>query len=80
MLADEPTAALDPANARTVVQLLLDLVREIGCGLLLVSHEPELAARCGLEPLAARLGESRPTALADPGRARRHRAPRRCAC
>ena len=52
VLADEPTAALDPANARTVVQLLVDLVREIDCGLLLVSHEPELAARCGLEPLA----------------------------
>jgi len=51
VLADEPTAALDPANARAVVQLLVDLVREIDCGLLLVSHEPELAARCGLEPL-----------------------------
>ena len=49
--ADEPTAALDPANARAVVQLLVDLVRELDCGLLLVSHEPELAARCGLEPL-----------------------------
>lgn len=51
VLADEPTAALDPANARTVVQLLVDLVREIDCGLLLISHEPELAARTGLEPL-----------------------------
>ena len=51
MLADEPTAALDPANAQTVVQLLLNLVREIGCGLLLVSHEPEIAARLGLEQL-----------------------------
>ena len=51
VLADEPTAALDPANARTVLELLLDLVREIGCGLLLVSHEPELALRFGLEPL-----------------------------
>jgi putative ABC transport system ATP-binding protein len=52
VLADEPTAALDPANARAVVQLLVDLVREIDCGLLLISHEPELAARSGLEPLA----------------------------
>ncbi len=52
VLADEPTAALDPANARAVLQLLVDLVREIDCGLLLVSHEPELAQRCGLEPLA----------------------------
>ena len=51
VLADEPTAALDPANAQTVVQLLLNLVREIGCGLLLVSHEPEIAARLGLEQL-----------------------------
>jgi putative ABC transport system ATP-binding protein len=51
VLADEPTAALDPANARTVVQLLVDLVREIDCGLLLISHDPELAARTGLEPL-----------------------------
>jgi ABC-type lipoprotein export system ATPase subunit len=51
VLADEPTAALDPANARTVVQLLVELVREIDCGLLLISHEPELTARAGLEPL-----------------------------
>ena len=51
VLADEPTAALDPANAQIVVQLLLNLVREIGCGLLLVSHEPEIAARLGLEQL-----------------------------
>jgi putative ABC transport system ATP-binding protein len=51
VLADEPTAALDPANARTVVELLVDLVREIDCGLLLISHEPEIAARTGLEPL-----------------------------
>jgi putative ABC transport system ATP-binding protein len=51
VLADEPTAALDPANAQAVVQLLVDLVRELDCGLLLVSHEPALAARCGLEPL-----------------------------
>jgi ABC-type lipoprotein export system ATPase subunit len=67
VLADEPTAALDPANARTVVRLLLDLVREIGCGLLLVSHEPEIAARAGLEQLkldwqsAADLWQSRVT-------------------
>jgi putative ABC transport system ATP-binding protein len=52
VLADEPTAALDPANARAVVQLLVDLVREIDCGLLLISHQPEIAARSGLEPLA----------------------------
>ena len=66
VLADEPTAALDPANARTVVQLLLDLVREIGCGLLLVSHEPEISARLGLEQLRLEWA-SADQSLAEPG-------------
>ena len=51
VLADEPTAALDPAGADGVIRLLLALVQEIGCGLLLVSHEAGLAARLGLEEL-----------------------------
>ena len=48
ILADEPTAALDPGNARRVIGLLLDLARASGAGLLIVSHDLDLLADEGL--------------------------------
>jgi putative ABC transport system ATP-binding protein len=42
VIADEPTAALDPANARGVVQLLLELTTQDGAALLIVSHDRTL--------------------------------------
>jgi putative ABC transport system ATP-binding protein len=41
VLADEPTASLDPENARTVLRLFTDCVEEAGAALLVVSHAPE---------------------------------------
>ena len=41
VLADEPTAALDPANARTVMDLFTRMVEELGCTLILVTHAPD---------------------------------------
>ncbi len=38
LLADEPISALDPKNARAVMDLLLELVRERGIPLLLTLH------------------------------------------
>jgi lipoprotein-releasing system ATP-binding protein len=45
LLADEPTGNLDEDSARQVADLLLDLNRQQGLTLLLVTHNPQLAAR-----------------------------------
>ena len=45
LLADEPTGNLDARGAGAVADLLFRLVRERGAGLLLATHDLELAAR-----------------------------------
>jgi putative ABC transport system ATP-binding protein len=45
LFADEPTGNLDAANGHNVVELLAELNRELGTTIVLVTHEPELAAR-----------------------------------
>ena len=47
LFADEPTGNLDPATAATVVELIFELNREAGTTLVLITHDGELAARCG---------------------------------
>ncbi len=49
VLADEPTGNLDQATGALVIELLFSLAREAGATLLLVTHDPALAARCGRE-------------------------------
>lgn len=42
LFADEPTSRLDPIIAKEVIDLLVDLAKEQGCALLLVSHDSNL--------------------------------------
>jgi len=42
VLADEPTASLDPENAVNAIRVLRDACREQGAALLVVSHDPAL--------------------------------------
>ena len=42
VLADEPTASLDPANARKAIELIKDAARTAGAALIVTSHDPSL--------------------------------------
>ena len=44
LLADEPTGNLDSATGRQVIEILLDVNKRRGTTLVLVTHDPQLAA------------------------------------
>jgi putative ABC transport system ATP-binding protein len=46
IFADEPTGNLDNETAKLVMDVLLDYTKETGAGLLLVTHDEGMAARC----------------------------------
>jgi lipoprotein-releasing system ATP-binding protein len=45
ILADEPTGALDEANANTLTELMIHISEKFGISLVLVSHNPQQAQR-----------------------------------
>ena len=47
LLADEPTASLDPVNAERVMDALCGLVAQAGAALVLATHDSALAGRYG---------------------------------
>ena len=46
LLADEPTGNLDGETGRQVMNLLFEMHRRLGTTMVLISHDPVLAARC----------------------------------
>ena len=46
LLADEPTGSLDAGTGEAVISLMFELNREQGSTLVLVTHDPSIAARC----------------------------------
>jgi len=47
LIADEPTGALDRRTGLEILDLLLSLNEESGVTLVVVTHDPEVGARCG---------------------------------
>jgi putative ABC transport system ATP-binding protein len=64
LLADEPTGNLDAATGRTVMDLLFGMRQSQGTTLVLITHDPALAARCGRQIRIAdgRIAETAPVA------------------
>lgn len=46
ILADEPTGNLDGATGAQIIELLFGLAREHGSTLVMITHDPSLAAQC----------------------------------
>jgi putative ABC transport system ATP-binding protein len=58
VFADEPTGALDSLNGEQVMRLLTDAARDTRAAVVLVTHEPRVAAYSDRE-IVVRDGKSR---------------------
>lgn len=63
LLADEPTAALDPGQARHVMGLLLSLICRFRITAIIVSHDWELVRSLGLREMSAIEVQNEPVAV-----------------
>ncbi len=48
LLADEPTASLDTASGKVIVQLMRDMGRDHGCTVIMATHDPEITETADL--------------------------------
>jgi lipoprotein-releasing system ATP-binding protein len=64
VLADEPTGNLDTQTSDTIFELLRQFNRQRGTALLIVTHDPRLAARCDriVELVDGKIAADRPNA------------------
>jgi ABC-type lipoprotein export system ATPase subunit len=60
VLADEPTASLDPENAAGAMDLIQSACRDAGAALLCVSHDPSMAPRFARRLALAELSMNSP--------------------
>lgn len=58
LIADEPTAAIDPLNAERIMELMVGLVDELGVTLIVASHAHQLMQRTGLSMIDHRIDAS----------------------
>lgn len=52
LIADEPTAAIDPVNAERIIALLAELTAELGVTLIVATHAHDLMRRVGFTLIA----------------------------
>ena len=55
VIADEPTAALDPANSATVMRLFVDLADRFGVTMIVATHDPDRVAELDFRCLSPEL-------------------------
>lgn len=58
LIADEPTAAIDPLNAERILELMVGLVDELGVTLVVASHAHSLMQQAGLRMVEHRVETS----------------------
>lgn len=63
LLADEPTAALDPILAKELFALIVEIAREFQIGALIVTHEWSLVTDVGLRKIVGTVSAQRRTSF-----------------
>ncbi len=63
VLADEPTAALDPMHARNALRIFANLAQKMNITVLVVTHSLEMAVEAGFSPIRVTLDQSEPGAI-----------------
>jgi putative ABC transport system ATP-binding protein len=58
LIADEPTAAIDPANAKRIMELMVGLVDDLGVTLIIASHAHRLMQSAGLRMIEHQIDTS----------------------